>query len=79
MLHSEHVSLDKTSYVAWLSIVQIHIVYTSTLFSCSMNGLNCVLLICMGLSLDVDTICLGWNMGGMNGFNVGDGSQCFFC
>ncbi len=41
-----------------------------------MNGLNCVLLICMGLSLGVDTICLGCNMGGVNCFNVGDSSQC---
>ncbi len=47
-------------------------------FSCSMNGLNCVLSICMGSSLGANTICLGCNMGGMNCFNVGNGSQRFF-
>jgi len=41
------------------------------------SGLNPVLLICMGSSLGVDTICLGCNMGG--DLNVGDGSQCFSC
>ncbi len=48
-------------------------------FSCFVNGLNYVLLICMGSSLGVDTVCLGCNMGGENCFNVGDDSQRFSC
>jgi hypothetical protein len=43
-----------------------------------MSGLSRVLSICMGLSLGANTICLGYNMGGVNGFNVGDNSQRFF-
>jgi hypothetical protein len=31
-------------------------------FSCFVNGLNHVFSICMGLSLCVNTICLGYNM-----------------
>jgi len=31
-------------------------------FSCSVNGLNNVFSICMGLSLRANTICLGCNM-----------------
>ncbi len=46
-------------------------------FSCFVNGLNHVLLICMGSSLGANTICLGCNMGGVNCLNVGDDSQCF--
>ncbi len=42
-----------------------------------MSDLNCVLLICMGSSLGANIICLGCNMGGVNYFNDGDGSQRF--
>ncbi len=48
-------------------------------FFCFVSGLNHVLLICMGLSLGANTMCLSYNMGGVNYLNVGDGSQHFSC
>jgi len=48
-------------------------------FLCFMPSLNRVLLICMGSSLGVNTICLGYNMGGVNCVNVGYSSQCLSC
>jgi hypothetical protein len=65
----------------WLrSPLYKHILFTCQYwFFCSVSGLNHVFLICIRLSLGANTICLGYNMGGVNCLNVGDGSQCFSC